>query len=315
MIFAGAVPYEFVNVAALAVTEDTFEVDYTEGAIAKTSFSDRALGRLFKATALTELWLHGKVLLGATLTSGVSGGPIFGFTDVNNNFLGGLQHGNNTVELASGNTNITVTSLITRGILHDVDIHYFQSGSTRNVAVYIDGNFVSVCRSNTTWVVPDAIVMGGMGNSTNYFSEVIATEGNVPTIGMRLHSKRPDPSLPGLNTFDSGYWGALANGSLTDGVVTTEDGARLTGGFMAYTGPEAPLGIRGIVQSARYLKNGTLLNLKGQLRISDVNYDTPDYEFDDGNRLISVWEENPVDSAPFQVSDFAGLQGGFYTSL
>ena len=132
---------------------------------------------------------------------------------------------------------------------------------------------------------------------------------------MRIHSKRPDPSLPGLNTFDSGFWGALANGTLTDGVVTSDPGARLTGGFQPYTGPAEPLGIRGVVQSARYLKNGSLLNLKGQLRIADVNYDTPDAEYDDGNRLLSIWFENPATTDRFEVADFAGLQGGFYTAL
>jgi hypothetical protein len=315
ILFSGAAPYEFVNVSALVRTGATFDEDYVEGAISKTSFSDRALGRFFKAMVGTEVWLHGKVLLGASLASGTNGGPIFGFYDASNNFLGGLGCGNGTVVLSSGNTDLDVTSLITRNVLCDIDIHMFQTGSIRNVECYVNGNLISVAKTTATWVMPESILMGGFSASTNYFSEIIAIEGNEPTIGMRLHSKRPDPSLPGLNTFDSGFWGALANGTLTDGVVTSDPGARITGGFQPYTGPEEPLGIRGIVQSGRYLKNGTLLELKGQLRIADVNYDTPDEQFDDGNRLLTIWQENPATGLRFTVDDFAGLQGGFFTAL
>lgn len=315
ILFTGAAPYEFVNVPALLVTGGTFDATHVEGSIGKTSYSDRALGRFFKAMEGNEVWLHGKVLLGAAILSGSSGAPIFGFYDASNNFLGGLHTGNGTLTLVSDGTSINVTSLIARDVLCDVDLHMFQTGSIRNVECYVNGNLISIAKDTATWVMPESIVMGGMGSSTNYFSEVIVIEGNEPTIGMRVHSKRPDPSLPGLNTFDSGFWGALANGTLTDGVVTSDPGARITGGFQPYTGPAVPLGIRGIVQSGRYLKNGTLLQLKGQLRIADVNYDTPDEQYDDGNRLLSIWFENPATTNRFVVADFAGLQGGFYTAL
>lgn len=316
VIFAGAAPYEFVNVAALVTTGATFDPTHVEGAISKQGETDHAAARLFKTTTAQEVWLHAKMLFGATLpvAAGVSN-RVLSFHDANLNRLGGLACSWPMFSIVSGGTTVDITSLVTRNLLCDVDLHMFQSGSLRVVELYINGNFVAKARSSIAWVPPDQIIMGGMVNSANYFSEIIVTEGNAPTIGMRLHSKRPDPALPGLNTFDAGYWGALANGTLTDGVVTTEDGARLTGGFMPYTGPAVPLGIRGIVQSARYLKNGTLLNLKGQLRIEDVNYDNPDQEYDDGARLLSIWNENPATEAPFTVSDFAGMQGGFYTTL
>lgn len=315
ILFTGAAPYEFVNVPALMPTVETFDPTHVEGSIAKTSFSDKALGRFFKAMTANEVWLHAKVLLGATLASGTTGSPLFGFYDAGNNFLGGLSHGNGIITLESGSGSVNVTSLIARNILCDVDLHMFQVGSIRKVECYIDGNLIAIAKATVGWVMPESIVMGGMNVSANYYSEIIAIEGNEPTIGMRVHSKRPDPSLPGLNTFDSGFWGALANGTLTDGVVTSDPGARITGGFQPYTGPAEPLGIRGIIQSGRYLKNGTLLQLKGQLRIADVNYDTPDAQYDDGNRLISIWEENPATSLRFDVDDFAGLQGGFFTAL
>jgi len=315
ILFAGSQPYEFVNVNALVTTGATFDPTHVEGSIGKTSFTDRALGRLLKQTTEQELWLHAKILFGSTITSGTENRPVFGFVNSSNVFLGGVQHGIGDIEVTSNTTDTSILDLLTRNLLCDVDIHYFQSGSSRVVELYINGNLLALARSNTAWVIPDAVVMGGFGNSANYFSEIIVTEGNVPTIGMRLHSKKPDPSLPGLNTFESGFWGSLANGNLTDGVVTTNPGARITGGFQPYTGPAEPLGIRGIVQSGRYLKNGTLLNMKGQLRIADVNYDTPDYEYDDGNRVFSVWETNPATDTRFQVSDFPGLQGGFRTTV
>lgn len=315
ILFAGAAPYEFVNVAALVTTGDTFDPTHVEGAVSKTASNNLAAAILFSEPVDQELWLHAKVLFGATLSSPSSENPVMVMASENLTHLGGLRVDGSSLVLFSGNTEVTITGLVTRDILCDVDIHLFQSGSIRNVELYINGNYVSIAKSVVTWSNPAQILFGGSVGSANYFSEIVVTNGNEPTIGMRLHSKRPDPSLPGLNTFDSGFWGALANGTLTDGVVTSDPGARLTGGFQPYTGPEEPLGIRGVVQSGRYLKNGTLLELKGQLRIADVNYDTPDEQFDDGNRLLTIWEENPATGLRFTVEDFAGLQGGFFTAL
>lgn len=315
ILFAGAAPYEFVNVAALVTTGATFDPTHVEGAIAKTNENDLASARLFQTPIEQEVWLHGKVFLGATLSDGVNDNPAFMFGGANNSWVGGLAIQGSSIFIRSGNASVNITGLVTRNVLCDIDIHMFQFGSVRVTEIYINGSFVSEARSTQTWVAPTQVFLSGFIGSANYFSEIVVTEGNEPTIGMRLHSKRPDPSLPGLNTFDGGFWGALANGTLTDGVVTSDPGARLTGGFQPYTGPAEPLGIRGVVQSARYLKNGTLLNLKGQLRIDDVNYDTPDAEYDDGNRLLSIWLENPATTDRFAVADFAGMQGGFYTAL
>ena len=315
ILFAGAAPYEFVNVNALVTTGATFDSTHVEGSVSKTTLNDLASARLFQTPVAQELWAHAKVFLGETLAGGPTNNPIISFIASDLVRLGGLEVTGGSLILECGSAGVNVSGLITRGELCDIDLHMFQFGSVRVVELYINGSFVVESRSTITWKAPNQVFLGGSVGSANYFSEVVVTEGNEPTIGMRLQSKRPDPSLPGLNTFDSGFWGALANGTLTDGVVTTDPGARLTGGFQPYTGPAEPLGIRGVVQSARYLKNGTLLNLKGQLRIADVNYDTPDAEYDDGNRLLSIWLENPATTNNFEVADFAGMQGGFYTAL
>lgn len=315
ILFSGAAPYEFVNVSALVTTGATFDEDYVEGAVSKTVLNDLAAARFFKPVEEQEIWLHANVLFGASLPGIAQVNPVIMFMTSEQVEVAGLKVSSGQLLLKSGNTNIDITGLVTRNVLKDVDLHLFQFGSVRVVELYVGGNFVAEARNTSVWVAPNQVILGGSHNSANYFSELAVFEGNEPTIGMRIHSKRPDPSLPGLNTFDSGFWGALANGTLTDGVVTSDPGARLTGGFQPYTGPAEPLGIRGVVQSARYLKNGTLLNLKGQLRIADVNYDTPDVEYDDGNRLLSIWLENPATESLFEVADFAGLQGGFYTAL
>ncbi|HEY9658794.1 MAG TPA: hypothetical protein V6C65_10110, partial [Allocoleopsis sp.] len=273
ILFAGAAPYEFVNVSALVTTGATFDEDYVEGAISKTAINDLAAARFFKPVVEQEVWLHANLFLGATLPLSAQNNPIIMFKTSEQVEVGGLGAASGTLYLRSGNTSIDITGLVTRNVLNDVDIHLFQFGSIRVVELYIAGNFVAEARSTAVWLAPTQVILGGCITSANYFSELAVIEGNEPTIGMRIHSKRPDPSLPGLNTFDSGFWGALANGTLTDGVVTSDPGARLTGGFQPYTGPAEPLGIRGVVQSARYLKNGSLLELKGQLRIADVNYD------------------------------------------
>ena len=232
------------------------------GAISKTVINDLAAARFFNPVVEHEFGHHGNLLLGATLSTSNQINPIITFTNNEQTLIGGLHVYDSKLILRSGNNIVDITGLVTRNVLNDVDIHLFQFGSVRVVELYVSGNFVAECRSTQVWLTPTQVLLGGSHNSANYFSELAVIEGNEPTIGMRIHSKRPDPSLPGLNTFDSGFWGALANGTLTDGVVTSDPGARLTGGFQPYTGPAEPLGIRGVVQSARYLKNGSLLNLK-----------------------------------------------------
>lgn len=315
IIFAGAAAYEFVNVPNLSTSTGTFDPTHVEGAIQKTSYANQATALFFKEPVAEELWLHAKVFFGASVQTATSGAPIFGFSSSGSDLHSGIVAGNGTIKFGYTGGEININSFVPRETLCDVDIHVFQAGSRRAMELYINGGKVADYRPTVNWTIPQRIILGGLGITANFYSEVVVTEGNSPTLAMRLHSKRPDAALPGLNTFDSGYWGSLANGLLTDGVITTEDGARLTGGFQAYTGPASPLGIRAVVHSARYLKNGTLLNLKGQLRINDVNYDNPDAEFDDGNRLLSIWDKNPKTNAPFIVSDFAGMQGGFYTAL
>lgn len=315
ILFAGSLPYEFVNVPALVSAGDVYDPTHVEGAISKTAYTNQALAHFFKIPTAQEVWVHTKVLLGASIQTGVTGGSVLTLLDQNNAFIAGITAGNGPLYLTSGNAEVNITGVVARNVLCDMDLHLYQSGSLRIIELYVDGNLVATTRATATWAIPRAVLMSGLGASANYFSELIVMEGNAPTIGMRLHSKRPDPSLPGLNTFDAGFWGSLGNGNLIDGVVTTEVGARITGGFQPYTGPATPLGIRGILQSGRYLKNGTLLKLGGQLRIADVNYDTPDIELDDGARILSFWEDNPATGAAFTVADFSGLQGGYYTKL
>lgn len=317
VIVAAAAAYEFGNVPELDLTAGRYDPDYALGAV--TRRSPETYASLFFNSNQNEIWLHSHAIFGNLDTAyGANlGTPVLGLYDNNGGPVGGLFRTHNTYNLSCNGQHYTdVTGVITRNILCDVDIHLYAFGTSNICELYIDGVKVAQHTRVAAWNAPQQLRIGGPGESAiSSFSELIITQGNEPTLGWRLHSKLPDPSLPGLNTFDSGYWGALANGALTDGAVTQEDGARLTGGFQPYTGPATPLGIRGIMQSGRYLKNGTLLELKGQLRINDVNYDTPTFEVDDGSRLLSFWDRNPATGNPFQVSDFAGIQGGFYTAI
>lgn len=315
VVLAAAAAYEFGNVTTLDTTMGRFDPDYAFGCVTKSSAADTAV--LLFETSLSEVWVHAKCMLGATGSAGDTGlTPVLGLFTENGVQIGGLFRNFNNYYLTSTNGNgMVISSLLTMNTLVDIDVRLYSLGSNRICELYISGNMIARHTSVNAWLTPRQLQMGGPGSGTNSYSEVMISQGDDPTLGWRLHSKMPDASLPGLNTFDSGYWGALANGSLTDGVVTTENNARLTGGFQAYTGPATPLGIRGILQSGRYLKNGTLLQLRGQLRIDDVNYDVPDVQVDNGNRVLSFWERNPATDEPFQVSDFAGLQGGFFTTL
>lgn len=321
IIFTGAAAFEFGNVTSLQTVANTYDPDYAFGAIQRTSInSGYAVAQFYKLPVAQELWVHAKTMLGNSGPDS-SYGPIIGLFSQSGVALGGLTAQwatawNNVIQLsANGGASTGVGAMIPTNTLVDVDLHYFRTGNTMVIELYINGTMVAQHRVSGTWTTPAYLRFGGLEKSSNFFSEVIVTEGDDPTLAWRLHSKRPNPSLPGLNTFDSGFWGSLANNDLSTGVVTRSEGARLTGGFDPYSGPEAPLGIRAVVNTGRLLKNGTLLNLKGQLRINDVNYDTPDFEYSDQSRIMSIWEKNPATDADFEVTDFPGLQSGFYTAL
>jgi hypothetical protein len=314
MILAAGAAYEFGNVSALDVTPGRYDEDYSLGAVTRLSSSSYA--SIFFNSTLAEIWVHAKVLFG-DLASPVGDTPVISLHSPNGVFVGGLYRNHMSYLLSAKdmNQNVNITGVLTRNTLVDVDMHLLSFGTSKICELYIDGVMIAKHTVTSSWVAPGEIRFGGSNGSETSFSEIIITQGNEPTLGWRLHSKLPDAALPGLNTFDSGFWGALGNGSLIDGAVTESADARITGGFQAYTGPASPLGIRGIMQTGRFLKNGTLLTLGGQLRIDDVNYDSPTLEIKDSSRIFSFWEQNPATSAPFVVADFAGLQGGFYTEI
>lgn len=318
VLFAGAMNYEFGNAPTLDTIPGRYDPDYALGAITKAGPFNYAT--TFITGTADEYWMHAQVLFGNMTTAGRDRMPLFGLYTSIGDWMGGLSlHTEdlilsldpNDIEVAS--TRINVNGLIPKNVLVDVDLHYYQFGSVRAVELYISGVLVARRSKSQNVMKPAQAVFSGMAVNSCSYSEVIITEGNEPTLGWRLHSKLPNGSLPGINTFNSGYWGSLGNKNLNDGVVSRSSGARITGGFDAYTGPAAPLGIRGIMQSARYLKNSSILDLRGQLRIGGVNYDDADQEVKDASRIMSFWENNPVDGEPFDVSDFAGLQGGFRT--
>lgn len=312
IVFAGAAAYEFGNVTSLSDVMGTYESDYALGSISKTNTQGYA-SAIFDTDSETRVWCHVK----AYLVNAIGGSyPIISLHDTNGAFLCGLT------QVANQGFNLSVHSTLQGNIVQggitvdeliDIDMALYAFGSNRVMELFIDGVLIGRHSLAMAWVQPAELRLRGGNTTANTFSEIIVTAGDEPTLGWRLHSKRPDPSLPGLNSFDSGYWGSLGNDSQADGVVTTASGARVTGGFLAYTGPAEPMGIRGIMVSGRYLKNGSDLGIRGQLRISDTNYDTPTREYIDQNRIMSYWEENPDTEEPFVVADFAGMQGGFRT--
>jgi hypothetical protein len=322
IVFAGAAAFEFGNVSALSNNMGYFDSAYALGAITKNSTGGYA-SAILSTGSETRLWVHARVHLEPIqgFSVGDTDNPVFTIHDENGQLLGGLmKRASQGYAIMAGGLapgwNV-VDGGVTKQELVDIDMAFYAFASNRILELYMDGVLIGRHSFVGSWVQPAQIRMAGAGNNVqpNAYSEIIVTSGDEPTLGWRLHSKRPDPSLPGLNTFDSGYWGALGNDVMTDGVVTTSTGARISGGFLAYTGPEEPLGIRGIMHSARYLKNGSDLAVRAMMRIDDTNYDTPDFLYVDNNRIMAYWEENPDTNLPFEVADFAGLQGGFRTIL
>ena len=313
IMFAGGSAYEFGGVASLSTVAGRYDPDFAEGAIVKTN-PNFAVVNLPYVSAENEMWIHTKAWLSKGGYNGNTHDVFILYSETGAQLAGLRRASGEGYTLFCGSTTFNLAGM-NYDVLSDIDIHYFAETNRRCVEIYQNGSLVATAKVTGSWTPANSFSMGAPNSLENFYSEIIVTEGNEPTIGWRLHTKRPDPALPGLNSFDSGYWGSLANDSMESGVATTSELARVTGGFAAYTGPATPIGIRGIMQTGRFIKNSTLLNLHGQLRIGGANYDAPDKEFRDTTRLFSLWEKNPATDAPFQVSDLAGLQGGFYTSL
>lgn len=325
IIFAGALPHEFTNAPlALSTIAGRFDPDYAPGAINRAGSSKFSL-KVFDDTA-TEFWVHAKCFIPSYGSGNVyngGGSPIFMAYASNGDPIGGLACVNTSyltaIHAVCGGVTSTystqIMSLIPKGELFDLDFHCWYVGTTLNMDLFING--IAAVTGMTRGSYGDRLInyceIGSPHPGDSFFSEIIVTSGNDQTVGWHLHSKDPDPAAPGINTFNSGIWGSLATSDTGDGVVTDTAGARITGQFMDYTGPATPIGIRAVVQSARFIKNGASLSLRGQLRASAVNYDLSDAEFVDETRVLTVWEENPVTSLPWQVADLDAIEGGFTT--
>lgn len=323
IIFAGSAAFEFGNVTELSTGYGQYDPLYSLGSIQKLDSSASVL--LMDHTPATEYWVHLNAWITDTF-SGTVNRPYITLIDEAGDLVAGIVRawttgglsmyvGRSGSDLTGAGSSYSINTVLTYNTLLPLDIHYYQQLNKSCFDLYQNGVLIGSIQSTKPFGKLKSILLAGNHGAANFYSEVVVTSGNEPTIGWRLHSKRPDPALDGLNTFDSGFWGSLANNSLEDGLVTTSPGARITGGFDIYTGTPTPIGIRGVVQSGRFIRNGTLLQLNGSLRIEDVNYDNPDYEFRDTSRVMSFWEINPATGLPFVVADFAGLQGGYLTAI
>lgn len=319
IVFMGALPYEFTNIYALDSTAGRFDPDYAPGALSKSARQDVFNAKFLEAG--TDAWIHAKVRPNTGVQASTDAtNPIVAIYSSAGNIVGGLfssgvDSGENRLRFCvggSGNTYGTnIGNIFPWATLVDLDIHMWQDGGTMRGELFINGLSV-VSRSRTSWVDDvDEVRFGSTGAGAASYSEIMATIGGDSTLGWRLNSESPNAAAPGINTWTSGLWGSLASDDPAEGVVTNADGSRITGGFDAYSGPENPTGIRAVGQSARYIRNGSGLFVRGQMRAGGVNYDAPDEEYVDDSRTLSIWSQNPATAANWDAADIDGIEGGF----
>lgn len=319
IVFMGALPYEFTNVYALDTTAGRFDADYAPGALTKTSRQD-----VFNAAFLEpgeDVWIHAKMRPNSGVQASTDAtNPVVAIYSSSGQIVGGLfssnvDTGDNRLRFCVGGSSTTygtnIGNIFPWSTLVDLDIHMWRESGTMHGELFINGLSV-VSRTRSGWVDDvEEVRFGSTGAGTASYSEIIATVGGDSTLGWRMNSESPDPAATGINTWASGVWGSLASDDPAEGVTTNSDGSRITGGFNPYSGPADPTGIRAVGQSARYIRNGSGLFVRGQMRLSGVNYDAPDEEYVDDTRTLSIWATNPATAADWDVSDIDGIEGGF----
>lgn len=320
--FAGAYLHEFSGAVQQAVNLAGHDPNYAPLGLQVSGFAQASTTvPKFRATVVeavgTDFWFHAQVFRTNSNFGGVAGG-LFELFDAAGSQIAAISGNNNTMTFSGATVagGINVSGLLPIGRLFALDIHAWQDGTTWRVELYLEGILASQLSSTHTRGALKFVdffpTHASNIDSNPIFSEIAVTAGGEQTLGWRMASARPDGAAV-INTFPVGAWDQLGNDDTAQGVATTVAGSRIAGPFEDYSGTNAPIGIRGLVQTARYIDNGSGLVLRGTLR-NGSNFDNPDSEARDSSRLISVWDDNPNTGLPWQIADFETMHGGFFTA-
>lgn len=314
ILACAAWPHEVSNGPVLNTTAGTYDSSYAPGSLPTPADLSQSFG-VVVPTPATDLWFHARVKFPKVVTGTPSGDCALLRTEhtagSNTPIIDSSTGGN----IAVFGTNVS-SGLFPWETLADLDVKTAVSGSNRTVEVYINGALVAGFtktgqNNNPVSSFTLCNIYRIYGQVPAYFSEIIVADES--TLGWRLHSKRPDGTKPGLNTFATGTWGLLADDNVATGLTDSTVGKRATGEYLAYTGPATPMGIRGVALNTRMIRTPGSPQLSHQLRISGTNYDTPSKEERLAYQVFSSWDQNPATAANWAVADFTGLQGGIRT--
>lgn len=318
ILFVGALAPEFINGRLVTTPAAAFDANYAPGALSILSGDNvtRAVATLLSTSDL-DTWVHFRYYqTERQMFNGDS--DLIGLYSLAGDRLcalsgtyagGGLGFQFKALSGISGYVAADIKTLIPVGVACTIDMHCVRSGGTITASLYIDGLLAVTLTASTTVTSGAATVRYGnqLTTSPAYFSEMIVTGEGECTIGWRLSSMLA--SSDGSVTQWTGSFADLATADTATGIWTDAINKVHTGYFMVYNGATNPLGIRALVQVGRFTENTSGMTLQGVL------YDTAvrtayTQNYTDASRVITIWDNNPVSAAPWQVTDFDDFQGG-----
>lgn len=329
IIFAGGLTHEFVN-ADRFMDPITYDARYGLGSMRPTEAG--SVARMIATPVLVEgydFWLHFNALT-TNPDYSTSSTTAFEVVDTLGNVLFWASHGAggaaglyfnvpSVVGAAPTTTNdgVNMRGIVAHNRMLTFDFNLRQDGVNHILDIYIEGILIGThSRARTSQRPVSAVRMGnlvaaGAVGYTHYSEVLMAVDEK--TLGWRLSSMVPEGPAA-INSWEGGNWPDLATDDPAEGVSTSVEGSRIAGAFSDYLGPANPLGVRALVQTARYIDNESELTLRGFMR-NGTNFDTPSAEVIDNSRSVSIWDINPIDGQVWDTADFATINGGFRSAL
>lgn len=277
----------------------------------------------FAPSALTTTWFHFRVTTDGSPFGIPSGNPavLFQCSDgLNRNILRitkrSLDNAQSLVlSLSNGSTTLTVNGDVPlmRSKMNAVDIQITITNVLIRADVYVNGSltgFAQFGSNPNSMSNPIRFALGcshvdSLSQGQNY-SEILVSEGD--TRNARLNFLRP-VSTGAFSQWD-GSVAALGDDDPTTGLYTKVAAERHTMGLSAYVGAYNISNLVSVSQTTRGLNSPT--KLKHTVRLSGINYDSPDLNIPFGLQYNIVdLALNPGTSLPWTADDLSTLETGF----
>jgi hypothetical protein len=308
-----------------------FDANYTDKAFGFTSASGTNVygpfPAMFSVPALSgDLWLHyrHKMSSGASVVLTTTFGSVIEFINAAGQIVAlldsrGASTGNGWRVEARGDTTVQGSAFAAPyGSTSTFDIQVTVNSTNIIINCYNNGSLVSTATAaNSTGLKGkprivhlafDSTQYRSSGSTLNSFSEMVATDGE-STIGWRIGAGKPTGN--GANTAWTGTYTDLS--TVGDGAMISDAnvGDKESWTITAYGGPATPASIRGVVVKYAASKGTTgPQNIEPLVRLSSTDYLKSPVAPDNVQPVYADWTVNPATSAPWNTTDFTGMEIG-----